>query len=126
MGKWQRCSAIIDICPTSPTNNRTAHACCSRCFRCFFNHFILGAGNAGVAVAARVAASAALIPVSLTAFADSSIAPAEAKGIPRQAGKFPINTLGLPGPPVNTGGRGWATAFVILAAALPIQKLLNF
>ena len=86
---------------------------------------ILGAGNAGVAVAARVAASAALIPVSLTAFADS-IAPAEAKGIPRQAGKLPINTLGLPGPPVNTGGRGWATAFVILAAALPIQKLLNF
>jgi hypothetical protein len=86
---------------------------------------ILGAGNAGVAVAARVATSAALIPFSLSAFADS-IAPAEAKGIPRQAGKLPINTLGLPGPPVNTGGRGWATAFVILAAALPIQKLLNF
>ncbi|MEG4631101.1 hypothetical protein QUB56_16085 [Microcoleus sp. AR_TQ3_B6] len=43
---------------------------------------ILAAGNPGVAAAARVAASAALIPVSLTAFADS-IAPAEAKGIPR-------------------------------------------
>jgi hypothetical protein len=66
---------------------------------------ILGAGNTGVAVAARVATSAALIPFSLSAFADS-IAPAEAKGIPRQAGKLPINTLGLPGPPVNTGGRG--------------------
>ena len=86
---------------------------------------ILAAGNAGVAAAARVAASAALIPVSLTAFA-ASIAPAEAKGIPRQAGKFPINTLGLPGPPVNTGGRGWATASVILAAGLLIQKFLNF
>jgi hypothetical protein len=86
---------------------------------------ILGAGNAGVAVAARVAASAALIPVSLTAFADS-IAPAEAKGIPRQAGKLPINTLGLPGPPVNTGGRGWATASVILADGLLLQKFLNF
>jgi hypothetical protein len=86
---------------------------------------ILAAGNAGVAAAALVAASAALIPVSLSAFADS-IAPAEAKGIPRQAGKLPINTLGLPGPPVNTGGRGWATASVILAAGLLIQKFLNF
>jgi|SRR6476661_768668 len=86
---------------------------------------ILAAGNPGVAAAALVAASAALIPVSLTAFADS-IAPAEAKGIPRQAGKLPINTLGLPGPPVNTGGRGWATAPLILAAGLPIQKFLNF
>jgi hypothetical protein len=86
---------------------------------------ILAAGNPGVAAAARVAASAALIPVSLSAFADS-IAPAEAKGIPRQAGKLPINTLGLPGPPVNTGGRGWATASVILADGLLIQKFLNF
>jgi hypothetical protein len=86
---------------------------------------ILAAGNPGVAAAARVAASAALIPVSLSAFADC-IAPADAKGIPRQAGKFPINTLGLPGPPVNTGGRGWATASVILAAGLLIQKFLNF
>jgi hypothetical protein len=85
----------------------------------------LAAGNAGVPAAAFVAASAALIPVSLTAFADC-IAPAEAKGIPRQAGKFPINTLALPGPPVNTGGRGWATASVILAAGLLIQKFLNF
>jgi hypothetical protein len=47
----------------------------------------LAAGNPGVPAAAFVAASAALIPVSLTAFADC-IAPAEAKGIPRQAGKF--------------------------------------
>jgi hypothetical protein len=86
---------------------------------------ILAAGNPGVPAAGLVAASAALIPVSLTAFADS-IAPAEAKGIPRQAGKFPINTLGLPGLPVNTGGRGWATASVILADGLLIQKFLNF
>jgi hypothetical protein len=85
----------------------------------------LAAGKPGVPAAARVAASAALIPASLTAFADS-IAPAEAKGIPRQAGKFPINTLRLPGPPVKTGGRGWATASVILAAGLLIQKFLNF
>jgi len=87
---------------------------------------ILAAGHPGVAAeAALVAASAALIPVSLSAFADS-IAPAEAKGIPRQAGKLPINRLGLPGPPVNTGGRGWATASVILADGLLIQKFLNF
>ena len=86
---------------------------------------ILADGNPGVAEAARVAASAALIPVSLSALADSS-APAEAERIPRQAGKFPINTLGLPGPPVNTGGRGWATASVILADGLLIQKFLNF
>src|SRR4028119_584832 len=39
-GEWQRCSAIMmDICPTSPTNNGTAHACRSRYFRCFFSHF---------------------------------------------------------------------------------------
>jgi len=39
---------------------------------------ILAAGNPGVAEAALVAASAALIPVSLTALA-ASITPAEAK-----------------------------------------------
>jgi hypothetical protein len=86
---------------------------------------VLAAGNPGVPAAARVAASAALIAVSLIRFADC-IAAAEAKGIPRQAGKLPINTLGLPGPPVNTGGRGWATGSVILAAGFPIQKFLNF
>lgn len=73
------------------------------------------AGAPGVPAAATVAASAVLITVSLTCFADC-IAATAAAGTPRQAGKPPINTVGLPGPPVNTGGRGWATGSVILAA----------
>jgi len=115
---------MMDICPTSPLLTIVLLMLASA-VAFVVSWAILAAGNPGVAEAAVVAASAALIPVSLSPFA-ASIAPAEAKGIPRQAGKLPIHTLGLPGPPVNTGGRGWGTASVILAAGLPIQKFLNF
>jgi hypothetical protein len=115
---------MMDICPTSPLLTIVLLMLASAVAFVVSSAF-LAAGNPGVAEVALVAASAALMPVSLSPFADS-IAPAEAKGIPRQAGKLPIHTLGLPDPPVNTGGRGWATASVILAAGLPIQNFLNF
>lgn len=73
------------------------------------------AGAPGVPAAATVAASAVFIAASLTFLADC-IAAAAAAGTPRHAGKPPINTVGLPGPPVNIGGRGCATGSVILAA----------
>src|SRR5262249_14112443 len=76
------------------------------------------AGAPGVPAAANVAASATLIVVSETCFAACSAA-AAAAGTPRQAGKFPINTLRLPGPGASIGGAGCATLSVSLAAGFP-------
>ena len=80
------------------------------------------AGAPGVPAAALVAASAAWMAVSLACLADCKAATAAA-GIPLHAGKLPISTLWLPGPPVNTGGKGWATLSVILAAGLDIIRV---
>ncbi|GBU17871.1 hypothetical protein AwMethylo_20860 [Methylobacterium sp.] len=44
------------------------------------------------------------------------IAAAAAALTPRQAGRLPISTLGLPGPGWSTGGSGWATGSVTRAA----------
>lgn len=44
-------------------------------------------------------------PASDVALADWSAAAAVA-GTPHHAGKNPIKTVGLPGPPVKTGGEG--------------------
>ncbi len=73
------------------------------------------AGPASVGAAATVAASATLIAVVATRFAAWTAAPAAAE-TPRQAGKKPISTLGLPGPGVKTGGSGCITLSKILAA----------
>ncbi|MEH2300417.1 MAG: hypothetical protein V7K88_15750 [Nostoc sp.] len=75
------------------------------------------AGAPGVPAAALLAASAAKTVVLEDVLADSKPATAGAS-TPRHARKDPINTLLLPGPPVNTGGKGCATLSVILAAAL--------
>ena len=61
------------------------------------------AGSPGVPAAATVAASAVVIAASDAAFATWSPA-AVAAGMPRQPGNAPINTFGLPGPGVSTGG----------------------
>jgi len=73
------------------------------------------AGAPGVPAAAAVAATAVLMAMSAAVFADWSAATA-ASGIPLHAGKNPINTFRLPGPGTSTGGSGWATLSVILAA----------
>jgi hypothetical protein len=73
------------------------------------------AGAPGVPAAASVAASAVVINASDAAFA-ACIAAAAAGLTPRQAGKFPIITLTAVGPPVKTGGSGWATGSLSLAA----------
>ena len=70
---------------------------------------------------ALVAASAVWIAIPVV-FLVACKAGTAAAGIPRQAGKLPISTLLLPGPPVNTGGKGWATLSVILAAGLDINN----
>jgi hypothetical protein len=73
------------------------------------------AGAAGVPAAAVAAASATCIAVSATCLAACRAATA-ASGMPRQAGKKPIITFVLPGPTVNTGGKGCTTLSVVLAA----------
>ena len=73
------------------------------------------AGAPGVPAAAAVAATAVFTAMSATTFAAWRAA-AAAAGIPRHAGKKPIKTFILPGPGVKTGGSGWATLSVILAA----------
>src|SRR5215204_4313830 len=65
--------------------------------------------------AAAVVASAALIATCAAWF--PAINPAEApSGQPRHAGRKPMSTFILPGPTVNTGGSGWETGSVVLAA----------
>lgn len=73
------------------------------------------AGAPGVPAAAVEAATAVWIAVSATVFAAWSAATA-ASGIPRHAGRKPIKTFKLPGPGDSTGGSGWTTLSVILAA----------
>ncbi|NJM49334.1 MAG: hypothetical protein HC860_26750 [Alkalinema sp. RU_4_3] len=79
----------------------------------------LAAGSPGVPAVARVAASAALIAMSEACLAAWRLA-ATAAGRPRQAGRPPIKTVGLPGPLVRTGGSGWATGSVMRAAGFPM------
>jgi hypothetical protein len=81
----------------------------------------LAAGKASVPTVAFVAVSTDLIIASDAFFACCKPA-AEPEGIPRHAGKFPMKTLGLPGPPVKTGGIGWDTLSVTLAAGLPMIR----
>src|SRR5215510_6009265 len=76
------------------------------------------AGNPGVPNADNVATSATWIVISEICLAACN-APAAAPGMPRQAGNFPMNTFGLPGPGPRTGGAGWMTLSVNRAAGLP-------
>ena len=84
----------------------------------------IAAGAAGVPLTAFEACSAVLTVISAVIFA-AFRANAVAVGTPRHAGSFPINTLWLPGPPVNTGGKGCATVSVILAAGFPVGIIFN-
>ena len=85
---------------------------------------VFAAGAPGVPAAARVADSAALIFVCDADFATFK-APADARGIPRHAGRKPMKTSRLPGPG-KSGNIMCAVESVVRAAGIPaIVHLLH-